>query len=631
MKFIFTFILLSSIIFSIDVNGQEFYNIRFPEEKFNRKCQDCIDLLKNKPKEIQFGVKRDEYNNLFFVVTRQDWFDLLMKKRWDGIAIDIVTKDRYDCSNEKLEKKSYFIGDLQRPIYLKEIKRNTLKSKNDKVVIRMGKLPNEYIGKDIEFNIAFIKKKYLCYYSSFSNLKTYRWDLLDMGFYFDTLTYKQNFDSTLIERESYLFQHKVLRFEIPFDQNKSEYSNSDIRPLYDSLNITDFNIKKITIRSYSSIEGNERRNTQLQKARAESIVEALQTYQKPSIVTEISVSENWVDFLNDISSTSYSYLSDLSKQEIKNRLKSNVLEKELEPYFKKHRKAVIVLELQKKNKYKNIPVAQLIDLFSESISEKNLTQSIEIQNSIFEKVRNHEIPINYIDKLEIPIQNEFGLLLNKNSIFKYLMDETGVYEAYNELNTLQDLIPNDAHLKYNICALKIKVWILGRSAINPQKFKKEIKDLRKWGIPNNLVKRMLVNYEIIMSEYHMKEGEFAKKDKSLRYIYSNYKYLPLSDADYLSLAQYFASFAKYDWAIKLLGKRVNKIDVNEDLLFYYLNLTIIDQKKTKRSSYRIVMLNAINLNNTRFCEIFEPSEQGGLTFQLLENEYLRKIYCENCN
>lgn len=101
-------------------------------------------------------------------------------------------------------------------------------------------------------------------------------------------------------------------------------------------------------------------------------------------------------------------------------------------------------------------------------------QAIDIQNSIFEKVRNHEIPTNFIDKLEIPQKSEFSLLLNKNSIFKYLMNELDVYSTYKELTELQDLIPKDGHIKYNICALKFKVWLLGASAVNPIDFKKKL-------------------------------------------------------------------------------------------------------------------------------------------------------------
>ncbi len=631
MKIVQTIVFIALIFISLEISGQQMYDMKDPGSDYIQKCQECLTLIKNKPKEIQFGIQKDDLNNLYFAVTRRDWFDLLIRKKNDGIAIDIVSKERYDCSNAHINKTSVIRGDMQRPIYLKELLQNMIPSQNGAVVINMGKIPEKYINKDVEFNIIFLHDKYRCYYNGFYNLKTYRWDLLDMGLYFDTLTYKSQFDTSLTDQEKYILQQKVLRFEIPFERDKSEYSSEDIKPLYDSLNLTDFTIQKIIIRAYSSIEGNTERNIQLQKERAQSIVNALQSFQKPSIMTEIEVSENWVDFLNDISLTSFSNLAELSKEEIKEKLKDKKLEQALEPYLQKHRKAVIILELQKKNKYESIPVSELISLFSKSISEKNLEKAVEIQNSIFEKVRNHEVPVNYIDKLEIPEKNEYGLLLNKSSIFKYLMNEVDVYNTFKELSELQDLLPNDAHIKYNICALKFKVWLLGENAINPVDFKKEINDLKKWGISQNLIKRMLINYEIIMCEYYMRQGDFINKDKSLKYIYSNYKYIPLTGLDYLSLAQYFSSYAKYDWATKLLEKKVTSIDADEDLLFYYLNLTIIDENLTKRPEYRTIMLNAINSNKTRFCDLFNAIGQGGVTFQLLENEYLRKTYCESCN
>jgi hypothetical protein len=619
------------VTFNIHIFSQALYDIKIPEKDYQKKCQECLELIENKPREIQYGIQKDDLYNLYFVVTKKDWFDLLMKKSGDGIAIDIISKDRYDCSNNKLEKKSYIRGDLQRPLYLKELKQNMIPSQDGNVVIKVGTIPEKYRNKEVEFNFIFLKDKNYCHYNSFYDLKTYRWDLLDMGLYFDTLTYKTPFDTTLNDREKYILQHKVLKFEIPFERNKADYLVEDIKPLYDSLKITDFTIQKITIRSYSSIEGNEDRNNQLQQERAQSIVKALQSFQKPTITTEILVKENWVDFLNDISLTPYSYLADLSKEEIKEKLKNKKLASELEPYLQKHRKAVILLDLQRKNKFENTPVNDLINQFAKSVSDKNLEEAIDIQNSIFEKIRNHELPVNYINKLEVPAKSENSLLLNKNSIFKYLMNEADVYNTFKELTELQDFMPNDAHIKYNICALKFKVWLLGKNIVNPVDFKKEIADLKRYNIPQNLIKRMLVNYEIIMCEYYMRQGDFMNKDKSLKYIYSNYQLVPLTDFDYLSLAQYFSSYTRYDWAIKLLEKKVKTNDVDEDLLFYYLNLTIIDDKLTQRSDYRTIMLNAYNHNKKRYCELFNTYGKGGITFQLLENDYLRKTYCESCN
>ena len=81
----------------------------------------------------------------------------------------------------------------------------------------------------------------------------------------------------------------------------------------------------------------------------------------------------------------------------------------------------------------------------------------------------------------------------------------------------------------------------------------------------------------------------------------------------------------------MLENKVRTVDIDEDLLFYYLNLTLIDKELTQDLNYRIVMLNASNMNKERFCKLFNSVENGGITFQLLEDDYLRKTYCESCN
>ncbi len=434
------------LLLSTNLSGQEYFDIKNPGKDYYKKCDDCINLLNNKPAEIQFGIQRNLSNELYFVVTHKEWFDELIKKGSDGIAVDIVKKDRYSCDKEKLNKGSVIRGDLQKPIYLKELKEMMLPSTNGEVIIKLGKVPTKFLNEEVEFNIVFIKNKYLCYYNNFFDLNTYRWDLLEMGMYLDTLTLKSNYDRSVSEQEKYILSHKILRFEIPFEKNKSIYSATDIQPLYDSLRLTDYNIRKIKVKAYSSVEGNTNRNIELQNERANSIVNALQEFQESAIVNEISVSENWVEFLNDIVISDYSYFSDLTKDEIKQNLENKNIAKGLEPYLKNHRKAVVILELQKKSKFGEISTDGLMELFQKSITEKNLEQAIEIQNSIFDKVRNQEIPASYVDKLEIPKRSEFGILRSKNTVFKYLINKTDVYESLLELQKLEDLLPKDGHI-----------------------------------------------------------------------------------------------------------------------------------------------------------------------------------------
>jgi len=128
----------------------------------------------------------------------------------------------------------------------------------------------------------------------------------------------------------------------------------------------------------------------------------------------------------------------------------------------------------------------------------------------------------------------------------------------------------------------------------------------------------------------MRKKDYINKDKCLKFIQVNYRFIQMTDHDRVSLAQYLSLYSKYDWAIKVLETEINKVDAEEDLIFYYLNLTIGDPKLINKENYKVVMLNAINANQARFCKMFNSVSNGGVSFQLLHYDLLKKIYCENC-
>ena len=129
---------------------------------------------------------------------------------------------------------------------------------------------------------------------------------------------------------------------------------------------------------------------------------------------------------------------------------------------------------------------------------------------------------------------------------------------------------------------------------------------------------------------HMRKRAFQEKNRTLSMIEIKYRSQKMTDIDVLHLAQYFVQYNAYEKAIQLLHPYVIKIDVDEDLLFYYLNLTIIDKQLTSKTFYRDIMTNAQNINQKRFCHLFDTFGTGGITFQLLDNLYLKRKYCEVC-
>jgi hypothetical protein len=230
----------------------------------------------------------------------------------------------------------------------------------------------------------------------------------------------------------------------------------------------------------------------------------------------------------------------------------------------------------------------------------------------------------------VPNQLKYMTFLNKNAAYKYVLEEPQLLIVYNELLKLEKLAPKDKRVKYNLAVTKIKLWRFKAMDIDDKKLKAQIRALLNYGISDALVSRILVNYHIVIAEKLMRKRDYPNKDKAVKFIESNYKKFQFSDYDYLSLAQFFSYYANTDLSVALLKDKVKQIDTDENLLFYYLNLTIINPELTKTSDYRTIMLNALNMNKTRYCKLFNPFGEGGVTFQLLEDDYLRNTYCESC-
>ncbi len=623
MKKTLIFLLLFTISYT---SKAQVYDINFPisDEERTQKCRYIQQVFKQIPKEVKFGIRR-KGDQLFFEINDKQWFNRIFKNTGDGISIDVVSKSRYACDNEV--SPIQIRGTLIKPIYAQRLRRGLKPSLQGRFSVLAGTIPEELQDEELEFNILFLNKKTFCRYNTIFNLESYPWELLDMGVYLDSLTYKTKKIAT--QKDRFVTKYKTLKFTIPFEKNKSEYSPIDIKPMYDSLRLTDFNIKKIDIKAYSSVEGSIERNIKLQEQRASSIAKSLQSFQKPNIVTEISSSENWVEFLNDIKGTSFENLKSLSKKQVKKKLVGD-FSKQMEPYLKSHRKAVITLELDKKDKYKEMSEEKLVTLFNQSIVDDKMEEALVIQNSILDKAREKASP-DALKKMNIPKQKKYIPLLTKNSIAKYLINISQTLIVFSELEKLEKLDPTNKKIKYNLAVLKFTIWRSTKEPIHPNKFKKEILTLKKIGIQQDLIDRMLVNFHIVKAEKDLQAKKYEEKDESVEFILDVYENFALSNYDYLSLAQFLTYYSNIYDAIDLLEEQAKSITVDEDLLFYYLNLTLVRPNLTKTDGYRSVMLNAINLNQKRFCKLFNSSLEEGVTFQLLEDEYLRKTYCENCN
>lgn len=597
--------------------------------RFVSSCVATQRLLEDMPEEVLFGISIDTVTaDVYFSMSDRIWFNKLFLGPNDGVTADLVTKSQYDCNavtppNEKLPK-----GFMLPVVYLDELKQKMKDNALGSVIVKIGQVPASLRKnmRDLEGNLVVVKNGLICHYTNFVDIDRSLWALLPMGLHTDTVI---STEKLLEPGSSGVLQYtRKLQFTIPFAKNKTVFNQADLKPLYDSLHLVDYRIRKIAIRAYSSIEGTETANKQLQKQRSLSMIKALQQYQTKGILQEVTTAENWIEFYQDVARTPHASLSGLSREAVKQKLQDKVIADQLEPVLKNHRKAIVTIYLDNKRGLEKVANQDLSVQFRNALAQKNIYKASLIQQEVYERIADNRLPRDYEQKLEVPQEKGYSMLLSDRETYKYQLGLTGEDEALENFKTLFLLDSTSGRIRYNICALTFPFWQYDTAFIDRQVFLHDIESLRRFGIESSLVKRMLINYHIISCEHSMYRNDYASKDISLLEVVRNYMDIQLSDPEILSLAKYLCLYSKCPMAEKLVAKRVTSIDVNEDLLFYYINIKLFEPGSLLKLKTEVN--NAININRSRFCRLFNSLNNGGASFQLLGDPSLKKVYCEYC-
>ena len=310
LLFVFSTLLLSpSWLLAQDYADE----LKEPGKDRAKHCKEPLLVLRNLPPEARYSTRILD-NAIYIVFSDPAVFNALIKGNKDGFAIDLVYASQFSCNAANTAVNKKFRGQLQQPLYRDELTKRLQQDDLGTLWIKMGSLPAGVAPEGVEPNLVLIHKRYVCHYLSIYDLDMQDWELLETGLYRDTL------GSSTSGRDNKESLFKTLSFTIPFEKNRADYKQQDIKALYDSLKLTDYNISALRILAYTSVEGSLEHNLQLQQRRAESLVKALETYQGLPVKASIRTSENWVEFLEDISTSPHKQLAGLTKQEIKEKL-----------------------------------------------------------------------------------------------------------------------------------------------------------------------------------------------------------------------------------------------------------------------------------------------------------------------
>ncbi len=578
-----------------------------PEDgRNNLACGFCKNNLKSLPKEVHFSVKITEQNDVIFELSHASYFDKIWTNPDMGLAIKLVPKSNYNCRELSAKKTEYWMNSL----FLKEIK-NKKKVVDNKVQINVGKVPVFLQKQDIEGNIAFLNANKICDYIYFIDLAVNNFSLLPMGFYTDEHHYKVEEKQT----DSYL----IFESKIPFEKNKTDFIETDLAQTLSFIEANKKNITKIVINSFASVEGDFDLNLNLFQNRSKSISSKIKENNVDTFVFEVNASENWEEFYQGIENTEFEYLKSKSESDIKLLLKNKEIQSKLETILKKSRTTNISI-FGIRNDYSKA----ILD-FNDAIQQNDIAKAKVLQEYLYASNKN---PDEYLKKIEIPVKQEFKDLLNDEIIYK---NDLKLLNDSKAVDLLHDLVlknPDNLKLNYNETAFTLKLWFLNNeSKQDEEKVLNMIRNLKSLGINDILYDRMMINFHIIRSFYRNKIEDFKEKDKSVALIAKKYKSLQLNNEDAVELAKFLVFFDLKQDAFNLIESKYNQSTPSENIVFYYLNLLFFESSIQNQSD---IIQKAASINLKRFCHLFDSINNGGASFQLLENKNIQTEYCKVC-
>ncbi len=584
-----------------------------------QQCQDCqkfIDTIAAPWIEIDNGI-------VYIKAINNDELKVLFNRNY-YFTCDLILRSQFACGEDNvLHSSQYHDGYLVKPVSFSKIQKNNI-GKGKILISPIGTLPFS-INEQYETNLKILYKPFL------TRLKQTCITFIPSpayGYNLQLMPHSSVFNLVNLKTESVLKRN--MKFTIPFEKNKYEYTKEDIKPMIDSISLNENNIVDIRMYVYASVEGSKEVNLELQQKRAKSILNAFQSYQFDSIKTFVKTSENWKAFRRDIKRTPMATLAKLRIEEIREILKQDSIVNKLEPMFKRHRKAVIYVRTEEKIKSQE-SISHLMNEFSEALEKPkvNLKRLEDIQAKLHTLVVKEHLSIRQLESVKIPGDKEhMRLLLNRLALKHTLYDEI---PSISDLNMYADSVKKHPDLLYDIYGYMLQHWynyplspVIPFNEM-PQVFRYM---LNKKKISEGEFYKTMINFKICEANYYHNILDFIREKKSTRFVFSYYKKARLAPKDALILANFLVYHYMVKDAARLLRPYTELDHVEDDLLFYYLSVALFTDFNDNDPDFEHKMKMGLDADKLRFCKLYG---HPAITFQLMRKDLLKSYYCENCN
>ncbi len=586
------------------------------EEKICRKCE--VRNIESLQKYLE--IKGDA---IYFTYPNVKTLKKIIGKDQDGLAVDIVQHSQFPCNSASNDVDYNYPN---RGILLKYMTFPTLIQKNEitdpkdkSLKVYLGSIPSSVAGS-FDVNLIIIKEKHICKTIVKTDVQT------------PNVAYKTNTSlipdlNGITTTINYIPQPEqtILEFTIPFESAKYTYESNDIAPLLTALNEPKFDIDSINIIAFTSFEGNETKNLELQKKRSESIVKAIENIQNRAVPYSIQLNDGWELLLKDIPEEYKNIVK--SKNEAKNALKNTKTKNNLEPILKNHRYAQVKMNVTY-DVSENYAPDFMVSKFNKCMAKNDYPTAFAIQKYLIKCVEDGNCSEMSIQKMNISEDTKnLPFLTNKYYMLSVLGALTD--EDIQKMTDLSKMDNTNIISEFNAFCCQVEnmdITSIGQISTTQSKIDRYYN--------NAIGKQYADKVDALNITLQYKILDFLNNAETpdetlIESTYEKIKSIALPTIkDWEKAYEVAATFIKYgDYAFArtAMDPYIDDTNISEDFIFTYLNLYSLDETVYLSKNFEKACNLAVQKNNTRFCETIKT-----YSYLIRENVAVQHIICSKC-
>jgi hypothetical protein len=559
---------------------------------------------------------------VYFLFHDMKFFNSIISKDNDGLAIDIVLREQLPCGREnQFHVSPIYDGEMQRPVYRNDLFKNDISENPKKIYVKIGEIPEHLVGQRYEVNVIVVVDNHNCDYCIPIEVPNAIYPLVFVEAYYEK---DEPFGKKDFKLEYPLLIQDSIHLTLDYQRSDTVFSGYDAGS-YERLLALKPYLKRLRIDCYASVEGDKQGNMKLLEQRKVVATEFLDLSEDAAGLVDWNLEENWSLMWQQVEEQGLSHLKAKSKSEIKDYFRKTKNKTNDDLLFEQ-RRTHIYAWIDSTIVVHDPSMLQTVLYYNPNFKLSELPWNQILRDQFI--LQPGRIPKRFVDTLVgLPEYrtNLLGALANNSHAIDSLqMDKHLSLKKFSSNQQLFNYAHFLTHYWFDHFAFSFSMRGVAPT-IKPEKLLDLIKPLDKdLAIDSVQLSRLRLNIYLSGIHYYSAHSDWKPKNKYFDKIVEIVKSGNFTAQEAQGLALFFNRFYKFEGAIQILDPFFDSEQLDTDGYFILAKTATLMRKSMDEKRYFDYMMAAKKANHSRYCNWLNDS------FQILRDENIKKDYCESC-